>query len=107
MFPYLKEAVEKHIVSYCGNVQGGRERILNFIRSNLSKKEKIEELKKEYGTGGSSVTIAVYDEGFADWDSQGMKYRFYDLKTKEEERSIFFTWNQVLDLFEERYLNDN
>lgn len=105
MLEYLVKEVKKHLVERCGHMQGGKERVIKIINSEWTKAEKIKAIRYEYGIGGGSVTIAVFDTGFSDWDSKGINYRFYDLKTQsEEEEQILFNWNQVFNLLEKEYL---
>ena len=72
----------------------GKERIAAYYAENHTQKERIEFLKKEYGTGGRSWTFQDGSNGFLDYDASGIKLRSYPngqeqrLKWPEVEKRI-------------------
>ena len=72
----------------------GKERIVAYYAENHTQKERIEFLKKEYGTGGRSWTFQDGSNGFLDYDASGVKLRSYPkgqeqrLKWPEVEKRI-------------------
>ena len=83
----------------------GKERIAAYYAENHTQKERIEFLKKEYGTGGCSWTFQDGSSGFLDYDASGIKLRSYPkgqeqrLKWLEVEKRIhvLITMGQYLD----------
>ena len=57
--------------------ENGKTRIAAYYAENHSQKERIEFLKKEYGTGGRSWTFQDGNNGFLDYDARGVKLREY------------------------------
>ena len=57
--------------------ENGKTRIAAYYAENHSQKERIEFLKKEYGTGGRSWTFQDGSNGFLDYDTRGVKLREY------------------------------
>ena len=74
--------------------ENGKERIAAYYAENHTQKERIEFLKKEYGTGGCSWTFQDGSNGFLDYDASGVKLRSYPngqeqrLKWPEVEKRI-------------------
>ena len=74
--------------------ENGKERIAAYYADNHTQKERIEFLKKEYGTGGCSWTFQDGSNGFLDYDASGVKLRSYPngqeqrLKWPEVEKRI-------------------
>ena len=52
-------------------------RIAAYYAENRTQKERIEFLKKEYGTGGRSWTFQDGSNGFLNYDARGVKLREY------------------------------
>ncbi len=57
--------------------ENGKARIAAYYAENHTQKERIEFLKKEYGTGGCSWTFQDGSSGFLDYDAGGVKLREY------------------------------
>ena len=55
----------------------GKQRIAAYYAENHTQKERMEFLKKEYGTGGRSWTFQDGSSGFLDYDARGVKLREY------------------------------
>ena len=74
--------------------ENGKARIAAYYAENHTQKERIEFLKKEYGTGGCSWTFQDGSNGFLDYDASGVKLRSYHngqeqrLKWPEVEKRI-------------------
>ena len=74
--------------------ENGKARIAAYYAENHTQKERIEFLKKEYGTGGCSWTFQDGSNGFLDYDASGVKLRSYPngqeqrLKWPEVEKRI-------------------
>ena len=74
--------------------ENGKARIAAYYAENHTQKERIEFLKKEYGTGGCSWTFQDGSNGFLDYDARGIKLRSYPngqeqrLKWPEVEKRI-------------------
>ena len=74
--------------------ENGKARIAAYYAENHTQKERIEFLKKEYGTGGRSWTFQDGSNGFLDYDASGIKLRSYPngqeqrLKWPEVEKRI-------------------
>ena len=72
----------------------GKARIAAYYAESHTLKERIEFLKKEYGTGGRSWTFQDGSNGFLDYDASGVKLRSYPngqeqrLKWPEVEKRI-------------------
>ena len=72
----------------------GKQRIAAYYAENHTQKERIEFLKKEYGTGGRSWMFQDGSSGFLDYDASGIKLRSYPngqeqrLKWPEVEKRI-------------------
>lgn len=99
MLPYLLEAIKNDIVTRGSGFVDGLKRIEKIVKSDwLERKDKITLLKKEYGTGGASVTLCIYDSGFQDHNPSGVEYRM------DEEDPVKFTWSEVLALYERRFI---
>ena len=88
----------------------GKERIAAYYAENHTQKERIEFLKKEYGTGGRSWTFQDGSNGFLDYDASGIKLRSYPngqeqrLKWPEVEKRIhvLIATGQYLDGSEQK-----
>ena len=70
--------------------ENGKERIAAYYAENHTQKERIEFLKKEYGTGGCSWTFQDGSNGFLDYDASGVKLRSYP---KGQEQRL--KWSEV------------
>ena len=57
--------------------ENGKAHIAAYYAENHSQKERIEFLKKEYGTGGRSWTFQDGSSGFLDYNARGVKLREY------------------------------
>ena len=85
--------------------ENGKIRIAAYYAENHTQKERIEFLKKEYGTGGRSWTFQDGSSGFLNYDARGVKLREYAgnheqlLKWPEVEKRIhvLITMGQYLD----------
>ena len=85
--------------------ENGKARIAAYYAENHTQKERIEFLKKEYGTGGCSWTFQDGSNGFLDYDASGIKLRSYPngqeqrLKWPEVEKRIhvLIAMGQYLD----------
>ena len=88
----------------------GKERIAAYYAENHTQKERMEFLKKEYGTGGRSWTFQDGSSGFLDYDASGIKLRSYPngqeqrLKWPEVEKRIhvLIAAGQYLDEAEQK-----
>ena len=70
-------------------ISGGKERIIEFFGKSHTLQEKMEFLKKEYGTGGMSHALSG-SRGSSEWhDAKGIKLE------KENCNDIFLNWNQA------------
>ena len=63
--------------------ENGKARIAAYYAENHTQKERIEFLKKEYGTGGCSWTFQDGSNGFLDYDASGVKLRSYPKGQKQ------------------------
>ena len=70
--------------------ENGKARIAAYYAENHTQKERIEFLKKEYGTGGCSWTFQDGSNGFLDYDASGVKLRSYP---KGQEQRL--KWSEV------------
>lgn len=70
--------------------ENGKERIAAYYAENHTRKERIEFLKQEYGTGGRSWTFQDGSSGFLDYDASGVKLRSYP---KGQEQRL--KWSEV------------
>ena len=85
--------------------ENGKIRIAPYYAENHTQKERIEFLKKEYGTGGRSWTFQDGSSGFLNYDARGVKLREYAgnheqlLKWPEVEKRIhvLIAMGQYLD----------
>ena len=85
--------------------ENGKIRIAAYYAENHTQKERIEFLKKEYGTGGRSWTFQDGSSGFLNYDTRGVKLREYAgnheqlLKWPEVEKRIhvLIAMGQYLD----------
>ena len=74
--------------------ENGKARIAAYYAENHTQKDRIEFLKREYGTGGRSWTFQDGSNGFLDYDASGIKLRSYPngqeqrLKWPEVEKRI-------------------
>ena len=88
--------------------ENGKTRIAAYYAENHTQKERIELLKKEYGTGGRSWTFQDGSNGFLDYNARGVKLRKYAgnheqlLKWPEVEKRIhlLIATDQYLDELE-------
>ena len=68
---------------------GGKERIFEYWKAEHSAKEKVEFLKKEYGTGGRSHALSGSDSSHEDYDAKGIRYSKKDCDT------VRLSWTQA------------
>lgn len=74
------------------NVEGGKGRIYSFFTEGHSTKDKVDFLKNEYGTGGSSH--AVSRSGWIDYSGKGIKLQ------KPFCANVELNWNKVVSRFD-------
>lgn len=101
MYPYLLKAIEQDLVNRGSQVEGCNSRIEKIIKCDLPKNCKLKLLKNEYGTGGGTATIALYDLGWHEHNTKGITYIIRD---EEGDQEIHFSWNQVLEIYERFYI---
>ncbi|GHV36494.1 hypothetical protein FACS1894187_11180 [Synergistales bacterium] len=78
------------------NFEGGIERIVRICASDASAQEKNNSLKKEYGTGGGTLSYPDGVSGYASYDSKGLKItKGNTILTSAE--GTFLSWSQVRD----------
>ncbi len=104
------EIIEKVLLRGSG-FEGGKQRIVDFFSEEHTAKEKVDFLKREYGTGGSSITFSDNLSGFDNHDSKGISIDIYEVDKK-----IHLSWSKVASgiealidngkYFEPRYKND-
>ena len=95
-FKNWTEAI-RYDVAKGSSFENGKKRIFEFFRSNLSKKDRADFLKKEYGIGGYGGT--GYDQNH---DAKGIKLKVI---IKDEEQSRLFSWSEVADTISFLMLN--
>ncbi|MBO5700933.1 MAG: DEAD/DEAH box helicase family protein [Clostridia bacterium] len=67
----------------------GKQRVAEFYSGNPSKAEAIEFLKKEYGIGGQTITLADGTRGYTSHDAKGLKIDNYKGNVR------VFSWSEV------------
>ena len=105
---YFSEADWRATLASGSGFENGKTRIAAYYVENHTQKERIEFLKKEYGTGGRSWTFQDGSSGFLDYDARGVKLREYAgnheqlLKWSEVEKRIhlLIATGQYLDELE-------
>jgi hypothetical protein len=97
----LIEAIKQDLVSSGSGFVDGRQRIQQILDSEESVAVKAKRLKDEYGIGGGSRTLALYDRCYQSHDSKGIEYVVWEDEGDPKER-IMFTWSQVLSMYIER-----
>lgn len=70
--------------------ENGKQRIVDFFAEDHSIKERIDFLKNEYGTGGSSISFSDFSNGFENHDSKGISIEVY-----KESRNIVLSWSKA------------
>lgn len=99
-----KEFIFKAKERLCCNsgVAGGIDRIKNIMISDLSKKEKIQKLKKEYGWGGFSGPTRKYKCLHAGKRSpKGIEIQYYDGKGIEQK--IDMNYDEIYNFLNQYY----
>lgn len=105
-----EEIIDKVLLRGSGFVSG-KQRIVDYFDEEENNTERSDFLKKEYGVGGSSLTITDDLTGFENYDSKGIRIEIY-----EEDREFKLTWSKVSKrihhliedgrYFEKRYKGD-
>ena len=95
-FKNWAEAI-RYDVSKGSSFENGKKRIFDFFRSNLSKKDRADFLKNEYGIGGYGGT--GYNQNH---DAKGIKL---DVIIKDELQTRLFSWGEVADTISFLMLN--
>lgn len=109
--PIISDDDIEKVVLFGSLFENGKERIYNEFQSLKSNKDHINMLKKEYGTGGRSLSFSDGTSGWLMHDSKGFTIH-KDFKEKKDEINLFLTWNKVgkiIDNLIKRgvYLEDN
>ena len=94
-----EKAIEKVLLQGSG-FEGGKQRIIDFFAEEHTGKEKINFLKNEYGTGGSSVTFSKNLSGFTNHNSKGIEIEVY-----ENNEKIKLSWSKVNTSIEALIIN--
>ena len=82
---------KESLATYSSNMQGGKVRILEFFKSNDTRKERVAFLKKEFGISGNST---VY--GFVNYNNTGML-----MNIRNSDKDIHIPWIKVADIIGE------
>ena len=99
--PFITEdEVDASISSRGSGFQNGKQRIYDFFRHEHTPKEKIEFLKNEYGTGGSSHALSGADFSGEDHDSKGIRYK------KAGCDEVVLSWSKVSKRIEDLISKD-
>ena len=109
--PIISDDDIEKVVLFGSLFENGKERIYNEFQSLKSNKDHINMLKKEYGTGGRSLSFSDGTSGWLMHDAKGFTIH-KDFKEKKDEINLFLTWNKVgkiIDNLIKRgvYLEDN
>lgn len=87
-----EEIIEKALLKGSG-IQGGKERIQEFVLTNPSGKELADMLREEYGIGGWLFPTRQDKQVHGcQYDSRGMKIRWMN---GSEEAETFISWNKA------------
>ncbi len=87
---------ESEIVRTGGSFTGWNERVRQILKSDTPRSKKIESIKKEYGTGGRSISRAE-KRGFMNYSPKCLIIELGDiLKT--------YSWSSILDIYERKFL---
>lgn len=78
-----------------GNISDGKMRIYDFFRENHSKKENVDFLKNEYGTGGHSPSLPGADRSDEWHDAKGITLTKGNLL--DPDAKMLIRWNKVAE----------
>lgn len=87
--PLNTEAELDKAVSIGSGFAGGKQRIFEFYKTNPSKSDAIEFLKKEYGTGGRSYELTDGTRAHISYDAKGIRLEIYG------DSEHLFKWPEV------------
>lgn len=79
------------VIQYGSGFENGKQRIVDFYKSNPSKTDAVGFLKDEYGIGGRTYTFPDGTIGWEDHDSKGIKL------SDRNGNSRLFSWSEVDD----------
>ena len=85
----LKQDIDAELLSGSG-FEHGKNRILEFYRTNPDAKAAVAFLKNEYGIGGHSFTYQDGSSGFVDHDGKGISFRQWGTNKQKA-----LSWSQV------------
>lgn len=78
-----------NVIKLGSGVADGKARIAEFYSGNPGKAEGVEFLKKEYGTGGRSITLSDGTRGYTSHDGKGIKIDDYKGNAR------VFPWSEI------------
>jgi hypothetical protein len=88
----LNKAELKNALLKGSGFEGGKKRINKYFLEDHTNKEYADFLKREYGTGGSSLLLKTHKFSFMDYNEKGMKFT---VRNNDEYQYSLLTWTDV------------